>query len=215
MKVKLILLLILSTCLAACAGKTSVSGNWEDQKIRAQKFENLLIVTLARNSSRRQQFDIQLVGNLSGANSTAIAASSLVEPEIKITRAIVEELVVTNNIDGVIVTRVTEQRVVPKEITSKTDSQVYRNTGNSYGSFETGNTFDFVQYDYKPEIDTKDYTVANYNLILSTEVYETSDGKKIYHIESTAENQRDVTNMINTLSKKIAKQLRRTKLVDK
>jgi hypothetical protein len=214
MKVKLILMLILSACLAACAGKTSISGNWEDEKVRGQKFKNVLVVTLARESSRRQQFNSELVGNLTGVRSTAIAASSLLDPKTKITRPVVKELVIANNFDGVIVTRVTEQRVVPKEITSKTDAASYRNTGQAYGEFETGNAFNFVQYDYKSDIDTKDYTVANYNLVLSTEVYETNDGKMIYRIESTAENQRDVSKMINTLAKKITKQLRRTQLVD-
>ncbi len=214
MKVKLILLLILSACLAACAGKTSVSGNWQDENIRGQKFKKVLIVTLARESSRRQQFNSELIGNLTGVRSTAIAASSLLDPKTEITRDVIKELVVANNIDGVIVTRVTEQRVVPKEITSKTDAKSYRSTGQAYGQFETDNTFNFVQYDYKPDIDTKDYTVANYNITLSTEVYEASDGKMIYHIDSIAENQRDVSKMVNTLAKKIAKQLRRKQLVD-
>ena len=213
MRVKLILLVIAAAGLVACAGRTSVSGTWEDTEARGQHLNRLLIVTLARDSSRRRQFDSELRRRLSSDNTTLFTASSLLDPNAEITRAMVEKLVLDNNIDGVIVTRVTKQRMVPKEITSKTDSKVYRSTGQAYETIYTNNTFNFVQYDYKADIDTKDYTVPIYDLTLTTDINETKDGKTIYRIVSVAKNQSELSDMINTLTRKIARQMKRAKLV--
>jgi hypothetical protein len=213
MRAKLILLVIATAGLVACAGTTSVSGTWEDTEARGQGFNRLLIVTLARDSSRRRQFDSELRRRLSGDNTTLFTASSLLDPNVEITSAMVEKLVLDNNIDGVIVTRVTKQRMAPKEITSKTDSKVYRNTGQPYDAIHPNNTFNFLQYDYKANIDTKDYTVPIYNLTLTTDINETKDGKTIYRIVSVAKNQSELSDMINTLTRKIARQMKRAKLV--
>lgn len=213
MRVKLILLVIAAAGLVACAGRTTVSGTWEETEARGERFNRLLIVTLARDSSRRRQFDSELRRRLSGNTTTLFTASSLLAPNAEITSAMVEKLVLDNNIEGVIVTRVTEQRMAQKEITSKTDSKVYRSTGQPYEAIYTNNTFNFVQYDYTADIAAKDYKVPIYDLTLTTDINQTKSGKTIYRIVSVAENQSDLSEMINTLTRKIARQIKRAKLV--
>ncbi|MDG2154881.1 MAG: hypothetical protein P8M26_02940 [Gammaproteobacteria bacterium] len=213
MRVKLILLVIAAAGLVACAGRTTVSGTWEETEARGERFNRLLIVTLARDSSRRRQFDSELRRRLNGNTTTLFTASSLLAPNAEITSAMVEQLVLDNNIDGVIVTRVTEQRLAQKEITSKTDSKVYRSTGQLYESIYTDNTFNFVQYDYTADIAAKDYKVPVYDLTLTTDINQTKNNKTIYRIVSVAENQTDLSEMINTLTRKIARQIKRAKLV--
>jgi len=215
MQLKTFFMLILAASLAACAGRTTVNGSWEQGVTKNQKFSDVLVITLARDSSRRQQFEDEMINNLSGTRTRATAGTDLIDPSTKITREMVEGLVTEHRFDAVIVSSVKEQVVVPKEITSKTDAKNYRSTGQSYGTFgEADRTFNFVQYDYKDEIDTKDYVVAKYTLILTTEVYETSDGKMVYTATSTAENQTDPSKMINSLAKKTSRQLRRSQVVN-
>ncbi len=213
MRAKLILLFILSVGASGCAGNISVSGKWEDPEARGDSLSRVLIVTLARDSSRRTQFDTELALRLRNDNTQVFIASKILDPRIEITRPVIEQLVAENAVDGVIVTRVSEQRVVPKEITDKTDEKRYRSTGQAYGSMDADSTFNFVQYDYKSTIDTKDYTVLKYDLTLATDVYETTRGEIIYEVISQATNQSEPSKMINKLAEKISKQLKRTGLL--
>jgi hypothetical protein len=208
MRLNVILLVILTAGITACAARTSVSGTWVKPEAKGTSIERALIVTLASKTSRRSQFDSELSRHIGNDGTIAIAASALLDPGIPLTRALVEQMVIDNNIDGVIVTRVTSRRVVPESITSKTDSKTYRSTGQPYGTFETDSTFNFVQYDYKPDINTSDYMIAKYDLTVTTEVYEVQQGTIVYRLDAVATNQTDVSSMINTVANKIGRKLR-------
>ena len=212
MRLNIILLIILTAGITACAATTSVSGAWVKPEAKGSSIERALIVTLATETSRRRQFDTELSRRIGNNGTIVIAASSLLDPDVKITRPLIEQMVIDNNIDGVIVTRVTKRKVVPELITSKTDSKTYRSTGQAYGPFENDNTFNFIQYDYKADINTRDYTVAKYDMKVTTEVYEVLEGTVIYRLDTVVRNQTDISSMINKVAKKVGRKLRRAGL---
>jgi len=208
--------LIVVTVISGCAAKTSVVGNWEPGVAKNQQFKKVLVVSLASKSARRQEFEDALVANISGVRIEAISAQSLMNEDTVMERDVVVELVKQTGADSVLVTRVTDQVVKPKEITEKQDAASVRGNsstyGDPYGDFGDGSSFNFVQYDYKANIDTKDYVVAEVTLRLQSEFYDVRTAQPIYRVDSFAEGQTEPSKMINELAKKIGRNLRNTVL---
>jgi len=220
---KLLRITVISASLvivAGCASNINVTGAWEPAADKRKQYSRVLVVTLAGDSTGRQQFNTALLSNIRSAGGEAWSAQTLAGNDAIVTRELVEEMVADNNADAVLVTRVVKQKVRAKEITEQTDSASMRSTGSQYsgdyGTFGSDSTFNFVQYDYKPEIEADDYIVAEYKIELSSSVYDVSKGEvPVYTITSKAEKQTDTSKMITSIAKSVADRLRSAGLIGK
>jgi len=202
-----IMLLLTAAVVSGCSSaRTSVSGSWDDDDFRSTKYSRILIVTLAADAEGRQQFNSALTRNLRDKGVEAWSILSLADSKTVVTRELVQELASDKQSEAVLVTRIVNQEVTAKEITEKKDSAVSRGTysGDIYGDLSTGSTFNFVQVDYKPDIDAEDYIVPELSLGLSTTLYDVATEAPVYTIDSRAEKYTDTSKMINQLAGKIA-----------
>jgi len=204
--------------IGACTkATTQVSGQWEPNAVKKDRYSKVLVVSLASKSARRQEFENGLVAAISGVRTEAFSAQYLVTEDTVMDRETVSKLVKETGADSVLVTRVTDQVIKPKEITEKTDSANVVGTSDRFnepfGDFGSGSTFNFVQYDYKENIDAEDYLVAEMKLALESEFYDIRTGLPVYKIIAVAEHQTETSKMIADLSKKIGNKLRGSGLI--
>ncbi len=189
--------------VAGCTGGgTTITSVSRADAIPNAPYGNVLVLTVAKSRSNARQFQNELSAAIATAatNATPIHvendSADLSEADV---RAIVQKLgadavVVTSVKQADIGTAVEESRVEVKQ-SRKSDTLV-----------------DFFRYDYK-DVETQAIVRLNYNVTLTTDVYDTATGDKVYTIESTTVDAETSFDVILQESAAIAKQLRKGRLI--
>jgi hypothetical protein len=195
--------LLLVLLLAGCAGSgTSINNVSRADVIPNAPYSNVLVLTVAKSRSNARQFQNELSAAIAGESTKATPihvendSPELSEDDVQ---AIVNKL----GADAVIVTSVkqadigtaVEQQSVDVKKTRKSDSLV-----------------DFFRYDYE-EVVTQPIVRLNYDVSLTTDVYDTASGARVYSIESTTTGAETSFDVILQESAAIAKQLRKGRVI--
>jgi hypothetical protein len=184
------------------SGGTTINSVARADSIPNAPYSNVLVLTVAKSRSNARQFQNELSAAIASEMTNATPmhvendTSDLSEADVK---AVVEKLgadavVVTSVKQADIGTAVEESRVETKQ-TRKNDTLV-----------------DFFRYDYE-DVETQPIVRLNYNVTLTTDVYDTATGDKVYTIESITVDAETSFDVIMQESAAIAQQLRKGRLI--
>ncbi len=89
--------------LTACAA-TQKTAEWRDPSYAGQKFDDILVIGVAREVTKRRMFESNLVDELSKKQITAIPSFSIMAQDQKISKETIKAAISGKNIDAVLVT---------------------------------------------------------------------------------------------------------------
>ncbi len=208
---RLCLCLCISLLASACANHTSVSSSWVDSKQRNSEFERVLVVAVSSNADGRMSFEDAVVYALRGPETQAWPSSRLMKPDLEITRETLAPIIEQQQADAIVVTRVTRLEVTPVEIGGRSTVLAEQHqTGQDYVYQRQQGTL--FRYDYTEDVE-KTYITSEYTTELTTDVYATASGERIYTIVSRATKQESLADVIDVLSNVIAERLRKDKVI--
>lgn len=197
--------------VASCASKTSVSSDWLDKSAKRSQFASALIVGVSATADRRRSFEDAVAEGLRRPGTEVWTSSRLMAPETEINKETVLTVAQQQKADAVIVTRVTKLEIEPVEVGGRSailaqeqqsgESHIYRR--------QAGTLF---RYDYDEDIEST-YVTTEYTTKLTTEVYDAESGELIYTVVASAKKMETIAEVIDVLSKKIAEQLRKDRVI--
>ena len=156
-------------------------------------------------------FEDAVVYDLRGPETQAWPSARLMEPDLEITRETLRPIIEQQQADALVVTRVTRLEVEPIEIGGRsTVLAEQQQSGQDYVYQRKQGTL--FRYDYTEDVE-KTYLTTEYTTELTTDVYATASGERIYTIVSRATKQESLADVIDVLSNVIAKRLRRDKVI--
>lgn len=154
------------TVLAGCASSTRLTTVWSDPVTQPQSLRNLMVINVAKNPTVRRVFEDRFAARLKAQGIDAVPSYRLVgDAGLDSARADME--IHKNHCDGVLVTRVLDQKTVrtyyPPSSAYRPRSSYYRGWYNYYS----------LGYGY---ITTPGYTVERQLVHMETNLYRVSDG---------------------------------------
>jgi hypothetical protein len=103
--------------LTSCAS-TKVTGEWKDPNVTDQKFENILVMGVAKQPRDRRLYENEFVKQLKDKGVTAVASHTLIPHEHLRDREVIIVTVENMKFDAVMITRVgdfqTKQQYAPR-----------------------------------------------------------------------------------------------------
>jgi len=201
---KFLALTFVTILTGACASgpKTSINRIDRSAEIPNAPYSRVLVVGVARNRDNGRRFETALATELTNENASA-TANYLENPDGVVTDAMVREVVSRKQADAVIVTSIKRIDV---------DTEVDAERIEVERSRRNDNLVDFFRYDYK-DITTPATVALTYNVVLTTEVFDSDTGKKVYSLESSTLKAETTFEIILAESAAIAKQLRKDGIV--
>jgi hypothetical protein len=198
--------LVIAALLSGCASPTKVSSVWHDKNQRATRFDRLLVVAVSDNADRRLSFEDALVNQLRGPKTEAWASARLMPADAPVNEESLRGIVAQQQADAVIVTKLESVEVKPVESGGRSDVLARQNE-TGIGMTPERKSGTVFQYDYEEKIEPV-YITAEYSAVLTTDVYNVTDGTNIYSVITTTTGQNTVAEIIAELSKAIAERLR-------
>lgn len=105
--------------------------------------------------------------------------------------------------DAVLVTRLVNQEISTETVDGRTGHKTRRKTDKA---------IDIFRYDYD-EYEEPAYIVVKNTVSLTTDLYETSDGKLLYSVDTTTYEKESGLDVIDEVAAAISKQLRKDNLI--
>ncbi|MEE4186714.1 MAG: hypothetical protein V2J12_13185 [Gammaproteobacteria bacterium] len=180
---------------AGCAGVPSQSHVWHDDDKRGVQYERILLVALTQEGDKRKSFEDSLRARLQTPAIEIWTSSSLMGINVPVTADSINPLLQSTGAEAVIVTRVKSIGVDPVQVDSYTDVVAKRRKGSVL-------TYDYVEKEL-PAFIRNEFTT-----VLTTDVYDARSSASIYTLVSSASGQESLSDVIEVLSRAIAKRLR-------
>ena len=185
----------LTLMAAGCAGVPSQSHVWHDDDKRGVQYERILLVALTQEGDKRKSFEDSLRARLQTPAIEIWTSSSLMGINVPVTADSINPLLQSTGAEAVIITRVKSIGVDPVQVDSYTDVVAKRRKGSVL-------TYDYVEKEL-PAFIRNEFTT-----VLTTDVYDAQSSASIYTLVSSASGQESLSDVIEVLSRAIAKRLR-------
>jgi len=198
--------LFLALCIffAGCSTSTGSNATNAESKASASKFNNLLVIGVAHDYDGRARFERTLVSQLQARGTKATAYYVAAKGNNPIDRESIKNLVETDGYDGVIITKVLNRDT---NTSVKTGAAATKTVRKDEGALK------LFRYDYE-ELNEPATLNVNVTATISSELYETSNGDKVWTFESQLAKKDMVSEVVDDAVAKIMKRLRRDRLVD-
>lgn len=181
--------------LGACAGTPTQSHVWNDADKRGVRYDRLLIVALTQEGDKRKSFEDSLRARLQNPRLETWSSNSLMGINVPVTADSIDPLLASTGATAVVITRVKSIDVEPVQVDSYTDVVAKRRKGSAL-------TYDYVEKEL-PAFIRNEFTT-----VLITDVYDAQSGASVYTLVSSASGQESLSDVIEVLSRAIAKRLR-------
>lgn len=197
-------LLALCLIIAGCSASTGSSGTLAGAASGDMKFKNLLVIGVANDYDGRSRFERTLATQLGDRGASATAYYVAVKGNKPIDRESIENLVSTEGFDGVIITRVLNRDT---DASMKTGAAATKTVRKDQGALK------LFRYDYE-ELNEPATLNVNVSITISSELYETANGDKVWEFESQLAKRDMVSRVVDDAVEKIMRRLRRDRLID-
>jgi len=188
--------------LCACAGSGTKLTTVKGPKVYQEKpHQKIMVLAIAKKPENEKLFESVLAGTIKSSGTEAVAASSLLPPNTKLTPEMVVQAAKKNNIDAVLVTHLVRagQRMEDVPVSSVgTYGVVYDNSFNHY----YGRAYIYVNESHYPDKQIKETFVR-----LKTILYQVENQEKQWSASSESVDPKSVDQLVRQLSPKIVKSL--------
>ena len=197
---KRISLFAVLAALAACTAPSRVTETYRADDLQTNRFNKLLVVGVAGSANSRRLFEDALAAELGSRAVTSYRAIGRLDD---INRDMVLAAAKNTGADGVLVTRIKDAQTRSKVKGARTEMKL---------ELKEEVMKDFFTYEYV-DITDPAYVTLLTTVVLASDVYRVSDEQRVYAIESTAFDKQTVTDIVTSLSRAMASQLRRSGVV--
>jgi len=147
---------IIVLCLLISCASTKVTGEWKDPNLEAKKFNNIMIIGIAKQPTQRMAYEDEFVRQLKAAGVMAISSHSIIPFDKMLDKETIVQNIDGMGIDGVIITRV---RDVEDKIEYHRSNNMYDYYNRSFTvtpSFQTSSPIYKRKYNFESNLyDTK------------------------------------------------------------
>lgn len=187
--------------LLSCAGSASVVRTFDERD--GQTFRNVLVIGVAADYDARAMFERGVASRIRATGGSATAYYTVVGRNPPIDRATVVNAVRSRHFDAVLLTRVRDQEVEAsiKDAPAATEATVIG-----------GGVFNVFRYDYE-ELNEPSIIDLSSTVVLSTELYDAVEERRIWAIETTSRNKSNIGELVDSSADAIVKQLRHDRLI--
>jgi hypothetical protein len=164
----------------------------------------LLVIGVAHDYDGRARFERRLVAQLGTRGTSATAYYVAVKGNKPITREAIEELVKSQNFDGVIITKV---------VNRDTDAQVKSGGAATKTVRKDDGALKLFRYDYQ-ELNEPATLNINVSITILSELYETRNGDNVWALETQISKKEMVSEVVDDAVAKILRRLQKDRLID-
>jgi hypothetical protein len=165
-------------------------------------YATVLVIGIASNPGDGRRFANELAAKITNSKTVAIP-SHQGNSGGKLTEESVRNVIQSMEADAVLVSSVKKLDFGTKVDAERTEVSQTR---------KSGNLFNFFRYEYT-EVNSPEFVKLTYDVTLTTDVYDSTTGEKVYTLETNTVNGDAAFEIILSESTMIAKQLRRDGLV--
>jgi len=194
---------VLLVFLAGCSAPTKSGSSSDAANYQGRGFENILVIGKAEDYDGRARFERTLVSQLKAAGADAKAYYLAVGGNKPIDRATIEELVESDKFDAVLITRVLSRNTDPTVVAGSTATKSSRRDDGALHLF---------RYDYE-ELNEPASLNIDVSVLLSSELFDTSNGELIWSAESSVEKKEMVSEIVDEVVSDIIRGLEKKDLI--
>lgn len=190
--------MVISAC-STTTGAVSAEGTSSSGHTR---FGNILVIGVANDYEGRSMFERKLASGLRAAGADATALYIAAGGNKPIERKAIEDLVKANGYDAVLISKPVSRSADPSMKTGSAATKASRKGGG----------IDLFRYDYEELNEPATWNV-NLSITISTELFAASDSQKVWSTETKISKKDSLEELINEVSAKIVRQLKRNRLI--
>lgn len=184
----------IAVLVTGCATTTTkMSGTWQAPDFVGKSFNNILVLSVAKEERNRRIYEDTMVESLAMVGTKAVASYRALPKLDEDSEASVKALVAKNKHDGVLVTRL----VAVDKKTHYVEGQSYMipngqySTGYPYGFHDPGYNgfyrsgyYNYYSTSYSV-VNEPGYTVTQYSAVVETNFYDVESGQLVWSGRST------------------------------
>jgi len=188
----------------ACGQSDRVVKTYEADSAEGAPFSRLLIVGAHRDTDIRRRFEDSVADSISSSRTSAVASLDVMDRLQPLNEATLVAAATEAEADAVLVTRM---------IDVQRSAEFDRGRSTAVATRRDERTLvDFFRYDYAEIPDPTTVTVVS-TVVVSSDLYRLEDRAKLWSAESTAFEKEDASDAINSISKGLARRLKRDRFV--
>lgn len=194
---------ILIVGIAACVPQTEVIKLYDNSARAGQKFDRLLVVSVASDTGARRRLEELISDHLESANVEAIAAYTETGLKTNMLQDEIDAAAKNAGADAILITHIVS-----------VDTRVDVDPGRTdiLSECRGGDPVDYFLYDYR-ELKEPDSVKIAHTVVAVTSLYDASDGERVWTIQSTCFEKASMDEVLQEEAKAIVRQLQIDNLV--
>lgn len=177
---------------------------FDDPTYTDSSYGDVLVIGVAGDYDNRAAFERAMASRIRAAGADAAAYYTVVGGNQPITRDVVSNVVRTRGFDAVLLTRVISQEADVSVESGSSETKVSRK--------EADRAIDLFRYDYD-ELSEPDTFNISRTVILSAEMFDAADERRMWAIESTISDKENIGQVIESAADTIVGQLKKDNMI--
>jgi hypothetical protein len=194
--------LLVASILVACGTTTEIPNAWHNPAHEGSPYQKVFVIGVGENDTNRRLFEDQFAAALSGKGGIALPSYGELPHSERLTEAQIRGAIRGGGFDGVVVTRLLGVEEKTEYVPPRTYT-VPRHYGGYYGYY--GSSWDVV---HEPG-----YYQTHTIVRLETNLYDVESGELVWSGQSETFNPSSLTDIIDSVTKAVAKRLRKDSLI--
>ncbi len=194
--------LLAAALLAACGTTTKIPNAWRNPAHEGAPYQKIFVIGVGENDTNRRLFEDRFAAALSGKGGVASPSYGALPHSERLTEAQIRGAIQGGSFDGVVVTRLLGVEEKTEYVPPRTYT-VPRHYGGYYGYY--GSSWDVV---HEPG-----YYQTHTIVRLETNLYDVGTGELVWSGQSETFNPSSLTDIIDSVTKAVAKRLRKESLI--
>ena len=197
-----LILCVSAVLLAACGATTKIPNAWRNPAQQGVSYQKIFVIGVGENDTNRRLFEDRFAAALSGKGGVALPSYGALPQSQRLGEAEIRGAIRGGGYDGVVVTRLLDV----DETTEYVPPRTYTTPGyygGYYGYY--GSSWDVV---HEPGY-YRTHTIVR----LETNLYDVGTGELVWSGQSETFDPSSVTDIIDSVTKAVAKRLREESLI--
>ncbi len=191
----------IAVLVTGCAMTTTkMSGTWQAPDFVGKSFNNILVLSVAKEERNRRMYEDKMVESLAMVGAKAVASYQILPKLDENSEASVKELVAKNHHDGILVTSL----VRVKRDRHRVEAQSYVVPNSYYEQGYYGHYITSYSIVHEPG-----YDVTRYSAILETNFYDVESGQLIWSGRSTTLDPQSADKAIPSITSAVSRELKK------
>lgn len=189
--------------IAGCVPQTEVIKLYDNSDNISQKYERLLVISVASDTGSRRRLEELIAGHLAAANIDAVAGHTETGLKTELLQEEIDDAAKSANADAILITHIVSVDTRVDLAPGRTDV---------LSECREGDPIDYFLYDYR-ELKEPDSVKVAHTVVAVTNLYDASNGERLWTIQSTCFEKASMDEVLQEEAKAIVKQLQIDNLV--